>query len=60
MSPVVYIAAALLLVVAVALTGTAPKGAKSIGHTRLMTTARAILIGGIIAFGVIGLLTLKR
>jgi hypothetical protein len=51
---------AVVLVVAVALTGAGPKGAKPVGRTRLMKTARGILIGGVIVFGAIGLLGTVR
>ncbi len=60
MNPLAYLAVAVLLVVAVALTGTGPKGAKPIGRTRLMKTARVVLLGGIIVFGAIGLLGIAR
>lgn len=60
MSSLAYICVAVLLVVAVALTGTGPKGAKPVGRTRLMKTARVILIAGVIVFGAIGLLGMVR
>ena len=56
MSPLAYLCVTVVLVVAVALTGVGPKGAKPVGRTRLMKTARGILIGGVIVFGAIGLL----
>jgi hypothetical protein len=56
MSPFIYLCVTVLLVVAVALTGRGPKGAKPVGRTRLMKTARVILVGGVIVFGAIGLL----
>ena len=56
MSPLAYLCVTVILVVAVALTGMGPKGAKPVGRTRLMKTSRMILIGGVIVFGAIGLL----
>jgi uncharacterized membrane protein YeaQ/YmgE (transglycosylase-associated protein family) len=55
MSPLAYLCVAVVLVAAVALTGTGPKGAKPVGRTRLMKTARGILIGGVIGDIVLGI-----
>jgi hypothetical protein len=60
MNPLAYLCVALVLVIAVALTGSGPKGAKPVGRTRLMKTARVILIGGVLVFGAIGLLGTVR
>ena len=59
-NPLAYLCVALVLVIAVALTGRGPKGAKPVGRTRLMKTARFILIGGVLVFGAIGLLGTLR
>jgi hypothetical protein len=60
MSSLIYLCVAVVFVVAVALTGSGPKGAKPVGRTRLMKTARLVLIGGVIAFGAMGLLGTVR
>ena len=54
MSPLVWIGLAVVFVVGVALTGAGPKGAKPVGHTRLMKSARFFLVGGIIVCGALG------
>lgn len=59
MNSVVWLGLAVGLVAAVALTGIGPKGGKPVARTRLMGTARAILIVGILvcaALGVFGAL----
>jgi hypothetical protein len=56
MSSLVWLGLAVLLVAAVALTGSGPKGAKPVGHTRLMKSARFFLLGGILVCGAIGVL----
>ena len=56
MSSLVWLASAVVLAVAVALTGRGPKGAKPVGGTRLMKTARLFLIVGILACGGLGVL----
>jgi hypothetical protein len=57
MSSLVWIALAVILVTAVALTGAGPKGGKPVARTRLMGMARMILIVGVVvccALGVFG------
>jgi hypothetical protein len=49
------LAIAVVLAVGVALTGHGPKGAKPIAGTRLMKSARLILIVGILVCGGLGL-----
>ena len=56
MSSLVWLASAVVLAVAVALTGRGPKGAKPVAGTRLMKTARLFLIVGILACGGLGVL----
>jgi hypothetical protein len=54
MSPLVWLGLAVLLVAGVALSGSGPKGAKPVGHTRLMRSARFFLFGGILLCGALG------
>ena len=54
MNGLVWIALALILVTAVALTGGGPKGAKPVARTRLMGTARYVLVVGIVVCGALG------
>jgi len=54
MNALVWIAFALIAVTAVALTGGGPKGAKPVGRTRLMGTARYVLVVGIVVCGALG------
>ena len=59
MSSLVWLGLTVFLVAIVALTGAGPRGGKPVARTRLMGTARLVLIGGILlcaAFGVMGLL----
>ena len=56
MSSLVWLAAVVVLAVAVALTGRGPKGAKAVGGTRLMKTARFFLIVGILICGGLGVM----
>jgi hypothetical protein len=49
------LAIAVVLAVGVALTGHGPKGAKPIAGTRLMKSARLVLIVGILVCGGLGL-----
>jgi hypothetical protein len=60
MSSLVWLAFAVVLAVAVALTGRGPKGAKPIGATRLMKSARWVLIVGILVCGGIGVMGAMR
>jgi len=54
MSPLIYLAIAVILVGTVALTGAGPKGGKPVARTRLMGTARLFLIGGALLFAGLG------
>jgi hypothetical protein len=54
MSSLVWLGLAALLVVAVVLTRTAPKGGKPVANTRLMGTARYVLVLGVIVCGAVG------
>jgi hypothetical protein len=56
MSSLVWLAFAVALTVAVALTGRGPKGAKPVGGTRLMKSARFFLIVGILVCGGLGVM----
>jgi hypothetical protein len=56
MNALFWIALALIAVTAVALTGGGPKGAKPVGRTRLMGTARYVLVVGIVVCGALGAL----
>jgi hypothetical protein len=48
MSSLVWLGLAAVLVTFVALTGTGPKGGKPVAKTRLMGTARYVLIMGVV------------
>ena len=54
MNPIVWIGLAVVLVAVVAFTGIAPKGGKPVARTRLMGTARSMLILGIVVFAALG------
>jgi hypothetical protein len=54
MNSLVWIALAVILVTAVALTGAGPKGGKPVARTRLMGMARMILIVGVVVCGALG------
>jgi hypothetical protein len=54
MNSLVWIALAVILVTAVALTGAGPKGGKPVARTRLMGMARMILIVGVVVCGTLG------
>jgi hypothetical protein len=54
MNALFWIALALIAVTAVALAGGGPKGAKPVGRTRLMGTARYVLVVGIVVCGALG------
>jgi hypothetical protein len=56
MGSLVWLAFAVILTVAVALTGGGPKGAKPVGGTRLMKSARFLLIVGIVVCGGLGVM----
>jgi hypothetical protein len=56
MSSLVWLVFAVILTVGVALTGHGPQGAKPVGGTRLMKSARFFLIAGILVCGGLGLL----
>ena len=58
MSPGLWLALAVVFVVGAVLTGASPKGGKPVARTRLMKTARLILIGGVLVFGGLGLAAL--
>jgi hypothetical protein len=60
MNPFVYLALTVLLVLAVVLTGTAPKGGKPVARTRLMRTARLFLVAGMVLFGGLGVAATVR
>jgi hypothetical protein len=55
MSSLVWLGVTLVLVVVVALTGLGPKGGKPVARTRLMKTARGVLVVGVVACAVMGL-----
>lgn len=55
MSSLVWLGLAVIFVVGVVLTGLSPKGGKPVARTRLMRTARGLLVGGVVAFGAVGL-----
>lgn len=46
MNPFVMLGVTVVLVLAVVLTGTGPRGGKPVAGTRLMKTARLFLVGG--------------
>jgi hypothetical protein len=54
MSSIVWLGLAGLLVVAVVLTRTAPKGGKPVANTRLMRAARHVLVVGVVVCGALG------
>jgi hypothetical protein len=54
LSSLVWLALTAILVVAVALTRAGPKGGKPVANTRLMKTARYVLILGVIACAALG------
>ena len=56
MSSLVWLAVAVVLTVGVALTGRGPKGAKPVGGTRLMKSARLFLFVGILVCGALGVM----
>ena len=56
MSSLVWLGLTVLLVVVATLAGLDPKGGKPIARTRLMKTARLILIGGALACAGLALL----
>ena len=56
MSSIVWLCLTVLLVTAVALTRTGPKGGNPIANTRLMGAARYVLIVGIIVSASLGVL----
>ena len=60
MSSLVWLALAVFLTVGVALTGRGPKGAKPVGGTRLMKSARFFLIVGILVCGGLGVMNAIR
>ena len=60
MSSLVWLAFAVVLTVGVALTGRGPKGAKPVGGTRLMKSARFFLILGILVCGGLGVMGALR
>jgi hypothetical protein len=56
LSSIVWLALTAVLVVAVALTRTGPKGGKPVANTRLMGSARYVLILGAIGCAALGVL----
>jgi hypothetical protein len=60
MSSLVWLGLTLLLVVAVALTRTGPKGGKPVAGTRLMKTGRFFLMGGIVVCAALALMGVFR
>ena len=54
MNSLVWIAVALFLVTAVALTGAGPEGGKPVARTRPMGMARMILFVGVVVCGALG------
>jgi hypothetical protein len=54
MSSLVWLGLAAILVGGVALTRTGPKGGKPVANTRLMGTARYVLVLGVIVCGALG------
>jgi Mn2+/Fe2+ NRAMP family transporter len=48
MNSFVWLALIVVFVVVVVLTGRTPRGGKPVGRTRLMHSARAVLLGGIV------------
>lgn len=60
MSSLVWLAIVVVLSVGVALTGHGPKGAKPVAATRLMKSARFVLIGAILLCGALGLVGALR
>jgi hypothetical protein len=60
MNALVWIALVLIAVTTVALTGGGPKGAKPVGRTRLMGTARYVLVVGIVVCGALGVFGVFR
>lgn len=55
--PIVWLVLTLVLVVIVAVTGIAPRGGKPVARTRLMKSARVVLILGILVLGGLSLST---
>ena len=55
MNPIVWLAAAVVLVALVAIAGVGPKGGKPVARTRLMKTARGFLIVGILICAALGI-----
>jgi len=60
MSSIVWLCLTVLLVTAVALTRTGPKGGKPVANTRLMDAARYVMILGIVIFAGLGVLSAIR
>ncbi len=60
MSSLVWLAIVVILAVGVALTGGGIKGAKPVGATRLMRSARFFLIVGILVCGGLGVMGALR
>jgi hypothetical protein len=51
MSSLVWLGLAVVFVVVVVLTGHTPRGGKPVARTRLMHSARTVLLGGIVVCG---------
>jgi hypothetical protein len=54
MNALLWLAMAVILVTAVALTGTGPKGGKPVARTHLMGVARLVLLVGVVVCGALG------
>ena len=60
MSSIVWLGLTALLVVFVAVTRSGPKGGKPVANTRLMGTARYVLVVGVIVCGALGVFSALR
>jgi hypothetical protein len=60
MSSIVWLGLTALLVVVVAVTRSGPKGGKPVANTRLMGTARYVLVLGVIVCGALGVFSALR
>jgi hypothetical protein len=55
MGSLIWLGLTAVFVVGIVLTGHTPKGGKPVARTRLMGTARSMLVVGAVAFGILGL-----
>jgi hypothetical protein len=60
MSSLVWLGLTVAFVLVVVLAGLAPRGGKPIERTRLMKSARFVLIGGVVVCGALSLMTAFR